>query len=187
MVKGLVAVRNFAEVRANLYRGAQPLEPWEYGWLASIGVRTLVNLRAKRDHDGRVAASHGMRSVTFAVLDDHAPAQEQLRNFCELVQTELRAGRPVFFHCAHGHGRTSTFSASWSIWTGATFEEACANELERYGYEPTHECQLEALRTFAEASRLRMGRYADGSTLGCGHAETTDPPRVRNRAVRGTR
>jgi protein-tyrosine phosphatase len=149
MISGLVAVRNFAEVQDHLYRGAQPLEPWEYSWLASIGVRVLVNLRAERDHDLALAERFGMRSVSICVADDHAPTQEQLRTFCEVLREALAEGQGVFFHCAHGHGRTSTFSASWSVWNGASFAEACENERERYGYELKHEGQIQALRTFA--------------------------------------
>jgi hypothetical protein len=50
--------------------------------------------------------------------DTHAPEAPEIQAAVEWAQTELRAGREVYVHCAHGHGRSATVLAAILIADG---------------------------------------------------------------------
>lgn len=144
----LLAVRNFAQVIPGLlYRGAQPHSQFEYDWLAQMGVKGLVNLRtAATAREQRNADRLGFSLVTLGVVDDTAPSVEQARTFITMLQQARNY--PLYVHCKHGHGRTSTFCILARLAQGASLEAAFA-EQHTLGYVPVHVSQREFLVTMA--------------------------------------
>jgi protein-tyrosine phosphatase len=139
----LLAVRNFAEVHPGLYRGAQPVDDFEYQWLReTFGVNAIVNLRAEAptlDND------KGISLVTLAVVDDKAPTFEQADIFVRTI-----TNGSTFYHCAHGHGRTSTFTVIARLHEGWTLEAAMREERDRFGYAFKNFSQIDFLSSYAQ-------------------------------------
>lgn len=113
-----VGVGNFRVVDDWLWRGAAPTREG-YRWLASRGVRTVVDLRAEDGlhRDADLLSGLGLRLVAIPIRDGQAPGQAQIGRFLEAVQTS--AGR-VFVHCGAGVGRTGTMVASYLVASGQT-------------------------------------------------------------------
>jgi len=154
--RGLVAVRNFAEVEPQrIFRGAQPLEWWEFAWLANqLGVKTFVDLREESYYDRRMIADllakqrvpTDVNAIRVPVTDDKPPTIDQANQFADLVRN---LKEPMFFHCSHGHGRTSTFNVIARLAQGWSLDQAIAEERDTYGYEFRIPSQVEFLKSYA--------------------------------------
>lgn len=79
-------------------------------WLANQGVSVLINLTGHAYRDDRFRI-HGI-----PVPDGAAPDEEQIREFCRLVEDELDRHRKVYVHCLAGCGRTGTMMACYLVY-----------------------------------------------------------------------
>jgi protein tyrosine/serine phosphatase len=141
----LIPIRNFAVVEeGKLYRSAQPMYDYEYKWLATKGIKTLVNLREEIQHDQKFAEQFGFKVIQVDIKDHFPPTLEQAQSFIELVKN---SSEPILFHCEHGRGRTSTFCVLARVAQGWTLEDAIKEEQDRFGYVFQHQNQLEFLNS----------------------------------------
>ena len=108
-------IRNFHQVDAKVYRGAQPA-PDGFRYLAGIGVKTVVNLR---EQDGlsareeRLVTSLGMKYVSVPMTGLAAPTPTDISRILSIL--EDRSGGPVFVHCWRGADRTGAVIAAYRI------------------------------------------------------------------------
>jgi protein-tyrosine phosphatase len=108
-------IRNFHEVDANVYRGAQPASNG-FRYLSGIGVKTVLNLRM---HDGastrekEIVTSLGMKYVNVPMTGLTPPTPAQITRILALL--EDRSGGPVFVHCMRGADRTGAVIAAYRI------------------------------------------------------------------------
>jgi len=79
-------------------------------WLSSEGISVIVNLTERPYQDDRFRIHH------IPVKDGTAPAAEQIRKFCDVVERALDANSRVYVHCAAGCGRTGTMMACYLIY-----------------------------------------------------------------------
>ena len=109
-------IRNFGKVTNQYFRGAQP-KPEEYGQLAALGVKTVIDLRndAEKSAKTQVEAA-GIRYLNLAMSDTEYPPKEVVQRFLELVQDQ--ANFPIFVHCRGGRHRTGIMTAVYRM----TFE-----------------------------------------------------------------
>lgn len=84
------------------------------------GVASTLDLTSEFEDPAFVRA---LPHKTITVLDDSAPTAEQLREGLAWLST---APRPVYVHCALGHGRSATFVAALALATGAAADAASA-------------------------------------------------------------
>jgi len=144
MNRGLIPLKNFDRVSHQVYRSAQPMYNYEYVWLKeNLGIRTIINLRAESDRDDRLATKLGIKVVNINVKDHHPPTIEDIKNFKEVIDNPN--SYPLLFHCAHGHGRTSTFNVLYSVMKGMTIDEAIAEESKKYHYHFKYKSQIKFL------------------------------------------
>jgi protein tyrosine/serine phosphatase len=128
-VDELPGLSNFAKVDDGLYRGAQPTSAG-MGVLQSLGVQTIVNLRAVNSDRDEIAGE-GFRYAHIACKAWH-PEDEDVVRFLAIATDP--ANRPVFVHCEHGADRTGMMIAAYRVMEmGWTPEEAAA-ELPRFGF-----------------------------------------------------
>lgn len=140
----LIPIRNFATVDESklLYRSAQPEFGYEYLFLKNtLQVKTIINLRAEKDHDKSYCEAYGLTSITIPVIDDKAPTLEEAKQFMDFI----KANTGILFHCAHGHGRTSLFCVLAKITFGMTLQDALKEETDKYGYTINHPEQVKFL------------------------------------------
>ena len=97
----------------------------ESALLESWGARSVLDLTSEFQDPPFVRA---LAYRVIPVLDDHGPGAEQLRDGVAFL---LNAPRPVYVHCALGHGRSATFVAALALATGAASDPASAVALLR--------------------------------------------------------
>lgn len=143
---GLVPLSNFGTISEDreIYRCAQPLFGYQYAWLQKmLGIKHIINLRSEADIDKAHCELLGINSITVPVKDHNPPIEEQAKDYIKLIKG---LEGPVIIHCEHGHGRTSTFSVLTKLALGQGFEEALADEKNRFHYEFKHKTQEEFLK-----------------------------------------
>ena len=65
-----------------------------------------------------VCCKHAHSAHTRALpADTHAPGPAAIQSAVDWTVGELKAGREVYIHCAHGHGRSATVLAAVLIAT----------------------------------------------------------------------
>jgi tyrosine-protein phosphatase SIW14 len=124
---------NFHQVNSHLYRGAQP-KAGGLLRLKEIGVKTIVNLRAKDEQTGaenEEARSLGLRYYNVSLPEFSAPKDKDVQLVLDIINTT--ENQPVFVHCRHGEDRTGTIIACYRVshdgWTAA----AAKKEAEQRG------------------------------------------------------
>jgi protein tyrosine/serine phosphatase len=129
-----VHIDNFARVNATYFRGAQP-EGGDYAALASLGVKTVINLIGDSELDPteqHEVESRGMRYVYIPMTTHEPPTPEQRALFLSTVNAA--ENQPVYVHCVGGRHRTGVMTAVYRMThDGLTGKEAFA-EMKRFKY-----------------------------------------------------
>ena len=133
-----IRIDNFGEINNNYFRGSQP-KGADYGNLAALGVKTVIDLQADgpSNEPGYVKAA-GMQFFRIGMTTTTAPTDAQVAQFFKIVNDP--ANQPVYVHCAGGRHRTGTMTALYRMtyegWTPAQ----AYNEMKQYRFEgfPDH-------------------------------------------------
>ncbi|MFL6229451.1 MAG: fused DSP-PTPase phosphatase/NAD kinase-like protein [Pyrinomonadaceae bacterium] len=124
---------NFHQVNARLYRGGQP-KVGGLQRLASLGVKTVVNLRGDDEHlaaEEREAKSLGMKFFNLPLSMGARPSREQIARALAII--EAQGNQPVFIHCHKGSDRTGVVVAAYRITHDHWTAEEAQREADRYG------------------------------------------------------
>lgn len=120
-----------------MWRAAQPL-PRHLRWAKAKGVRTVLNLRGRREACGsyrierEVCAKLGLSLVDFRVRSREMPARGTLHAARELFRT---IEYPVLMHCKSGSDRAGFMSAFYlHLHEGVPFAAAIGQLSLRYGH-----------------------------------------------------
>ncbi len=127
---GLPGLTNVARVAPGIYRGAQP-QPSGYATLKKLGVRTVINLRARHSEKAAVEAA-GMRSIEVPIrIPGTLTAEAMRRVVADMADPN---NQPVFVHCAQGRDRTGVAVAVYRMemdrWSNAEAEA----EMQAFGF-----------------------------------------------------
>jgi uncharacterized protein (TIGR01244 family) len=107
-------IPNFHQVNERVYRGGQPeVEGWQT--LASMGVKTVIDLRREDEHstadEARAVTAAGMKYVNVPMKGVVSPSDAQIAKVLALLDSQ----DPVFVHCRRGADRTGTVIACYRI------------------------------------------------------------------------
>ena len=103
--------------------------------LLDIGIRSFIDLTETPDPLepyenllNEVASSKGVDVVykRIPIRDMSIPTKGRMLEILGRIESELAAGRPVYFHCWGGIGRTGTVSGCWLVEKGHGCDEALA-------------------------------------------------------------
>lgn len=120
---------NLHKVSDTLYRGAQP-DPAGFDELRSLGVKTVVNLRAfHSDADNVGKPDLHYQEISFKTWH---PEEEDMVKFLRIVGDTNNA--PVFVHCQHGADRTGTMCALYRIAVCGWDKEEAIREMTEGGF-----------------------------------------------------
>ena len=106
-----IRIKNFGQMDARFYRGAQPKEE-DYKDLAALGIKTIIDLREKEKTElyaKTQTEALGMRYINIPVKDKTTPSDEQVQEFLKVANDPATG---VFYvHCAGGRHRTGIMGA----------------------------------------------------------------------------
>lgn len=95
----------------------------------------------------------------FSIRDHDVPARTLMQDVLRTIREEIAAGRPVYFHCWGGIGRTGTVAGCWLIEGGYSCDDALSKiaELRRgtpdsYTRSPETDVQVMFVRRWASVS-----------------------------------
>jgi protein tyrosine/serine phosphatase len=126
----LPGVTNCYQVTTNLYRGAQPTSDG-MKQLKTLGVKTVVNLRAFHSDTDKVAGT-GLKSVRFETKPWHAEEEDVVRFLKVVTDTN---NLPVFVHCQRGADRTGLMCAMYRIVVCGWTKEQAIDEMKHGGFD----------------------------------------------------
>lgn len=135
---GKITIRNFAKVDDCYYRGGQPNDT-EFKQLASLGVKTVINLRHPFNFDKEgmlkqkaIANNLGMKYINIPMIPTSPPSNEQINYYFSILNNPDNL--PVFVHDREGKDREGLMVALYRIkcyhWT---YDQAYS-EMRAYGY-----------------------------------------------------
>ena len=126
-------IDNFGCINEKFYRGAQP-RPGDYEDLASIGVKTIIDLQqdGERDEQQMVEAA-GMKFYRIGLSDKSWPSAEKAAQFINIVNDP--ANQPVFIHCHGGRHRAGIMTAIYRITHDGWDADRAYQEMKQYGFE----------------------------------------------------
>jgi len=130
-----IRIENFGQAGPNYYRGGQPKDH-DYADLASLGVKTLVNLTSD-DADPRekaLAERAGMAYFQIPMTTHQAPTTAQLAEFLKIVTDP--ANQPVFVHCVGGRHRTGVMTAAYRMTLDGWSAQQAFAEMKQYKFGP---------------------------------------------------
>ena len=97
-----------------------------------------------------------VRYQRLAIRDMSVPTTEVMATILTTIESELAAGRPVYFHCWGGIGRTGTVAACWFVGQGHSCDEAFAMLKELRA--PTPDAWKESPQTETQKAFVRSWR-----------------------------
>jgi len=131
--KGGIQIDNFGRVDAMYYRGAQP-EGHDYGDLATLGVKTIINLTSDdaEPDEKAMAEQAGLKYVQIPMTTHEPPTPAQLAEFLKIVSDE--ASQPVYVHCVGGRHRTGVMTAAYRMTQDGWSAEQAFKEMKDYKF-----------------------------------------------------
>jgi tyrosine-protein phosphatase SIW14 len=108
-----ISIANFGVVDGRIYRGEQP-GGGDYAALASIGVKTIIDLRGDAKSSApRDAAAAGLKYINIGIDGHGTPTDAQAIEF--LKDVDDPANGVVYVHCAGGKHRTGSMIAVYRM------------------------------------------------------------------------
>ena len=104
-----IGIKNFGQMDARFYRGAQPEEK-DYKALAALGIKTVIDLRNDpQGYERPLVESLGMKYINIPMVNKKYPTPEATEMFLKTV-SDPATGK-FFVHCAGGRHRTGAMGA----------------------------------------------------------------------------
>lgn len=127
-----VRIKNFGQMDARFYRGAQPGKK-DYKDLAALGIKTVIDLREDPEsYEQPLVESLGMKYINIPMLDKKYPTPEVTEMFLKTINDP--ATGKFFVHCAGGRHRTGAMGAVYRFqFYGWTFDQAY-KEMKQYDF-----------------------------------------------------
>jgi protein-tyrosine phosphatase len=108
-----VSISNFGVVDGRIYRGEQPGKK-DYSALASIGVKTIIDLRDDAlQSSSKYAKAAGLNYVNIPIDGHGTPTDAEAAEFLKIINDP--SSGVVYVHCAGGRHRTGSMIAVYRM------------------------------------------------------------------------
>ena len=127
-----IKIKNFGQMDANYYRGAQPL-PDDYQSLKDLGVKTVIDLRNDpTDYEKSAVEALGMKYVNIPMSGWKYPKEKYIEEFLKLVN-DPETGT-FFVHCKAGIHRTGITGAVYRFTKYGWGYDQAYKEMKNYDF-----------------------------------------------------
>jgi tyrosine-protein phosphatase SIW14 len=158
-----VRIKNFGQMDARFYRGAQP-DKKDYKDLAAMGIKTVIDLRDDpQSYEQPLVESLGMKYVNIPMMGKKYPTAEVTEMFLKTV-SDPATGK-FFVHCAGGRHRTGAMGAVYRFrFYDWSFDQAYT-EMKKYDFYTTWGHQ--AFKDFVEDyyARTQASKVVNAESL----------------------
>lgn len=155
-----VAIENFGQTNDHIYRGGQP-KGEDFKKLASIGIKTIVDLREDAERGVQAAAqSAGLRYINLPMAPKSYPKPEAAQRFLEIANDQ--ANWPLYVHCAGGKHRTGAMIAVYRMTVDKWSIEKAYDEMKDYDFYTSwgHGCYKDYVFDYArQQSRVAQQQH----------------------------
>ena len=128
-----VTIDNFGRVDNDYYRGSQP-DREEYGELAKLGVKTVIDLQSDgKAREKALVEQAGMSFYRIPLTTSERPSDAAVTQFLALVNDP--ENQPVYVHCAGGQHRTGVMTAVYRMTKYGWNEDKAYDEMKQYKFE----------------------------------------------------
>ena len=128
-----VTIDNFGKVDNDYYRGSQP-DRAEYGELAKLGVKTVIDLQSDgKEREKALVEQAGMSFYRIPLTTTERPSDAAVKQFLSLVNDPQK--QPVYVHCAGGQHRTGVMTAVYRMTKYGWTEDKAYDEMKQYKFE----------------------------------------------------
>ncbi|HEY0078653.1 MAG TPA: tyrosine-protein phosphatase [Pyrinomonadaceae bacterium] len=128
-----VEIKNFGQMDARFYRGAQPKTKEDYEALAALGIKTVIDLRDDpKEYEKPFVESLGMKYVNIPMITKKYPTEEATQAFLKVVG-DPGTGK-FFVHCAGGRHRTGAMGAVYRFHFYNWNFEQVYKEMKQYDF-----------------------------------------------------
>jgi protein tyrosine phosphatase (PTP) superfamily phosphohydrolase (DUF442 family) len=124
-----VGIENFAQVSADLYRGAQPTEAG-LKTLKSYNIKTIINLRDANPVEAAMCKNAGFVYISMP----HNAEQSTPADAETFLAALADAPRPAFVHCHAGRDRTGLVVAAYRMRLQGWSAKAALSDLYTHGH-----------------------------------------------------
>ena len=108
-------IKNFDQVDAHVYRGAQPNNAG-FRYLANLGVKTVIDLRetgGRSRAEERAVTHAGMKYVNVPMTGLTPPTAAEIHQILTILENDSPGS--VYVHCRRGADRTGAVIAAYHI------------------------------------------------------------------------
>jgi protein tyrosine/serine phosphatase len=127
------SIKNFGQMDARFYRGAQPKTKQDYEALAAMGIKTVIDLRDDpKEYEKPFVESLGMKYVNIPMITKKYPTEEATQAFLKVV-SDPDTGK-FFVHCAGGRHRTGAMGAVYRFHFYNWNFEQVYREMKQYDF-----------------------------------------------------
>jgi hypothetical protein len=155
------------QLLAGEYPGSRDVEDARRKLAAMLdaGIRSFLDLTETSDPLepyekilGDVARLRGVeaRYRRMPIRDMSIPTVDAMKAVLRTIRTEVNAGRPVYFHCWGGIGRTGTVAACWLVEQGHDCDSAL--QMLKTLRATTHDALVESPQTPRQVQFVREWR-----------------------------
>jgi protein tyrosine phosphatase (PTP) superfamily phosphohydrolase (DUF442 family) len=141
-------IKNFYQVDAHVYRGAQPTDEG-FQYLAEIGVKTIVDLREADERskaEEAVVRNAGMKYVNVPMTGLTPPTPSEISAILRILEDETPGA--VFVHCKRGADRTGAVIGAYRIDHDHWDNARALNEARKLGMSYFQFPRQDYIRTF---------------------------------------
>lgn len=141
---------NYDHVDQYVDRGAQPNQVG-FEFLKQQHVTLDINLRDVGDawvNEGQVCTNNGIKYLWVPLNGFEAPKKADIEKILAAIDSEIKAGGRVFYHCQYGCDRTGTLTACYKIRFKGVSNADALSEARFYGMSPLEVGMQNFVKTF---------------------------------------